>query len=139
MDLQVEDAGEAPNTPIDHIYSCKSCRTVLFRESEIVPHNSDKSAAGNKNFRRMDRRQEGSEVQCTSYFLDPAVAAWVDEQQRVAEDSEVPPDTLYCFHCKTKLGTQSWVGTQCSCGAWVTPAFKVLSKVVDRLPVYREN
>jgi hypothetical protein len=37
--------------------------------------------------------------------------------------------------CKAKLGSKQWQGTQCSCGAWVTPAFKVLISRVDFFPV----
>lgn len=32
---------------------------------------------------------------------------------------------LSCPKCATRLGTYCWAGAQCSCGAWVTPAFQV--------------
>lgn len=46
----------------------------------------------------------------------------------------VDPDTIYCPHCSCKIGTQNWIGSQCSCAAWVTPAFKVHAKSVDAIP-----
>lgn len=77
--------------------------------------------------------------QCTSFFLDPDVATWVSEESRNAwtEGETVEPDTIYCpnARCHCKIGTQSWSGTRCSCGAWVTPAFKILKKSVDKLPL----
>lgn len=82
---------------------------------------------------------EGTQILCTSLFLDPDIATWVAEESRTGwlEGEATDPDTIYCpnSQCRCKLGTQSWSGTRCSCGAWVTPAFKILKKLVDKLPL----
>lgn len=52
----------------------------------------------------------------------------------------VDPDTIYCpnARCRAKIGAQSWIGSQCSCGAWVTPSFKVHISKVDEIALWRE-
>ncbi|CCW64601.1 unnamed protein product [Phytomonas sp. EM1] len=124
------------------VYSCRLCRTVLFYESEVLQHFPKAEEAGQHPFRRIpvpDRNGVGEERLCTSYFLDPDITPWVAKESRdaTAFGEAVAPDTLYCPNpaCRVKLGTQSWAGTRCSCGAWVTPAFKILGKCVDRLNV----
>ena len=48
---------------------------------------------------------------------------------------------LFCPNerCKTKLGSKQWQGTQCSCGAWVIPAFKILLSKVDAIPIREQQ
>lgn len=129
------------------VFCCRRCRTPLFTDAEVVRHSSSKKAQGNKGFRRngggggADDHGDDEEEACTSYFLDPDVTPWVSAESRaVAAAVEgvdaVLPDTIYCKNtaCGAKIGTQSWTGAQCSCGAWITPAFKVLMKTVDKLP-----
>eukprot|EP00796_Vickermania_ingenoplastis_P004161 gene4161-3002_t len=137
---------QPPRNMSRHEYFCRKCRGRLFAESELVPH--DPPAGGGKGFKRQEQLAEASDewdwgdagpaVQCTSYFLDPDVTPWVAEKSRDAHaEGELEPDTIYCPHlrCGAKIGTQAWSGTRCSCGAWVTPAFKILCKAVDKIPV----
>lgn len=156
-DVPQPPAGLAGRGP-EHLFCCRRCREVLFTDLELVRHSSSKNAKGNKGFRKGARGGGGSgsreeeedtdEVEersagCTSYFLDPDVTPWVAEESRhvaatMGDGVGVLPDTVYCKNskCGAKLGTQSWTGAQCSCGAWVTPAFRVLCKTVDRLPAH---
>lgn len=131
---QVDTAEEA----VRYVYTCRMCGHPLFKDAELVPHDSDRQGKGNKPFKSKWNGMEQREGVCTSYFLDPDVTEWVSADCREASDAglEVLPDTLYCpnLRCHAKLGTQSWTGLQCSCGAWVTPAFKVLGRAVDRRP-----
>ncbi|CCW66719.1 unnamed protein product [Phytomonas sp. Hart1] len=122
------------------VYSCRLCRKVLFHEIDLLRHLPKAGEAGRHPFQRQrvaDHSGVEEDVVCTSYFVDPDVTTWVTKESRDAMTSgeAVAPDTLYCPNpaCRVKLGTQSWTGTQCSCGVWVTPAFKVLGKCVDRL------
>ena len=59
-------------------------------------------------------------------------------QAPVAEAVVVDPDTIYCTNakCRAKIGAQSWIGSQCSCGAWVTPSFKIHMSKVDEVPLW---
>lgn len=131
-----------PPAPIivDYHYNCRKCRALLFRQGEIVPHDTTIDGKGNKRFKYQDYHEE-SRGECTSYFLDPDVTLWIAEDSRRARaeactSGVVDPDTIYCVQCPTKVGAQSWVGSQCSCGAWVTPAFKIHAKAVDKLPIF---
>lgn len=59
-------------------------------------------------------------------------------QEKAQSDDE---KDLFCPNprCKTKLGSKQWQGTQCSCGAWITPAFKVLLSRVDVIPIIQKQ
>ncbi|OAV93069.1 hypothetical protein PTTG_27418 [Puccinia triticina 1-1 BBBD Race 1] len=37
------------------------------------------------------------------------------------------------LHCAAKLRSFDWAGSQCSCGAWITPAFQILRSKVDEV------
>lgn len=154
---------EEEEVVVDHVYLCRKCRKPLFTQSEIVPHDNSKQARGIKQFKGTGQRyhqhlqqlNDPSEPKCTSYFLDPDVSPWVASESRTlhaqalaasgshVDDGEaaaapavvVDPDTIYCFHCKTKVGGQSWIGAQCSCGPWITPSFRIHAKAVDQTPV----
>lgn len=38
---------------------------------------------------------------------------------------------INCIKCNSKIGQWSWTGLQCSCGAWVVPAFQITKTKVD--------
>jgi dual specificity phosphatase 12 len=40
---------------------------------------------------------------------------------------------LACPKCTVRLGSYTWSGMQCSCGAWVAPAFQVVKSKVDEV------
>ncbi|CAO2826212.1 unnamed protein product [Amaranthus hypochondriacus] len=40
-------------------------------------------------------------------------------------------EKLYCMGCKARLGSFNWAGMQCSCGAWVNPAFQLVKSKID--------
>nr|CCC95870.1 unnamed protein product [Trypanosoma congolense IL3000] len=137
---------QALETSGDHqyVYSCRMCRHVLFTQGEIVPHGADFGSENPKAFGRRGRKNQthdSSANTCTSYFLNPDVSTWVAAESREvhleSSGTEVLPDTIYCPNssCSAKIGAQSWVGSQCSCGIWVTPAFRIHSRAVDKLLV----
>ena len=43
--------------------------------------------------------------------------------------------TIGCPKCRGKVGNFSWIGIQCSCGAWMAPAFAFSRSKVDVLPI----
>ena len=43
---------------------------------------------------------------------------------------------IACPKCSTRVGNYNWSGMQCSCGAWITPAFQVIKSKVDEAIIY---
>ncbi|KAG5484667.1 hypothetical protein CUR178_07258 [Leishmania enriettii] len=138
-----------PSERTPYYYACRHCRTRLFDAAEVLPHDPKKGSNKTFKFRRgSPSHNDGAlgEVSsgvlsaaelCTSLFLDPDRTPWVAKDIREAylSGAVVEPDTIYCRNprCRTKLGTQSWTGAQCSCGAWITPAFRIHARSVDKL------
>ena len=63
---------------------------------------------------------------CQNIFLQPL--AWM---KGIEDDVHVVEGKLCCPRCDVKVGAFNWSGCQCSCGAWVTPAFYVQLGKVD--------
>ena len=40
--------------------------------------------------------------------------------------------------CKARIGAFNWSGMQCSCGAWVNPAFQLLKSRIDECRIWAE-
>jgi len=40
-------------------------------------------------------------------------------------------DKLLCMGCNARLGNFNWAGMQCSCGAWINPAFQLHKSRLD--------
>lgn len=59
-------------------------------------------------------------TECTSLFLEPL--SWMNESGIAEGNVE---GKLMCNGCSSRIGSFAWSGEQCSCGAWVTPAFQV--------------
>lgn len=85
-------------------------------------------------------RVSGSSViptgpECSSYFVEPM--DWMRQTLHPdgntgGENSYGPLDgKISCPRCDSKLGNYSWAGLQCSCGAWITPAFSLHKSKVD--------
>ena len=111
-------------------FRCRKCRTPLFTASMLDFHEP---GGGQMAFKPRKRGSAGHAATgadpCTSHFLlqdaesalHPALAA---------EDAGDEGD-LNCPKCRTRVGSYSWYGMQCACGAWVTPAFQVIKSKVD--------
>jgi dual specificity phosphatase 12 len=70
-----------------------------------------------------------SSPSCSSYFTEPL--SWMSNQ---LEEGQLG-GKLVCPNkkCGAKLGSFDWAGSQCSCGAWVTPGFSILASKVDEV------
>ena len=138
---------EQPEKKVEHVknYHCRMCRMFLFSEQDLVTHEprEDRQHA----FR--NKHGANGKNKCTSFFLDPDTTPWVSEDSRTAiassgggaKDAVVGDlDTLHCPNekCRTKLGGVSWTGSQCSCGGWVTPSFRVSISRTDQFIVEAE-
>uniref|UniRef100_A0A3Q3IRV4 Dual specificity protein phosphatase 12 n=1 Tax=Monopterus albus TaxID=43700 RepID=A0A3Q3IRV4_MONAL len=103
-------------------YRCRKCRRTLFRGSSILSHpvGEGASAFGHKKSSNL------TGVQCTSYFIEPV--QWMEQALLGVMNGQ-----LLCPKCRSKLGSFSWCGDQCSCGRWVTPAFQLHRNRVDEI------
>lgn len=100
-------------------YRCPQCRKILFKSSDIIPHEATKLRSfANKRYQFAD-----STCPCTSFFVEKP--KWLDARGRLS-------DTIYCPKCNYKVGHFSWIGSQCSCGEWIKPSFQFpISRVDD--------
>ncbi|KPI85659.1 hypothetical protein ABL78_5280 [Leptomonas seymouri] len=137
-----------PPAPPRTYFTCRRCRTTLFSAQDIVPHDPGDGAKKTFKYRRGGPQHDAEAAggvpsdfsyvgACTSYFLDPDQSPWVADELREANatGAVVEPDTIYCpnVRCRANLGTQSWTGSQCSCGSWVTPGFRIRARAVDKV------
>eukprot|EP01133_Synstelium_polycarpum_P013859 gene13859-16343_t len=125
----------------EHKYCCRKCSKVLFKTSGLVMHGK----GGGQNSFKWARRAKVSEQihdrvtgerhaanvdECTSYFLNDMLEFAIYNQ----EHADRLDGKLICDNprCNEKLGSWSWSGAQCSCGAWVAPSFQVPKSRVDQ-------
>ena len=111
--------------------SCRKCRRLLARGANALPHQPGEGLDAFSWRRRAKTARAAGESAvsstCQNVFLQPL--AWM----RGVEDGGVE-GKLCCPRCDVKVGHFNWSGCQCSCGAWVTPAFYVQSGKVDVMP-----
>eukprot|EP00672_Neobodo_designis_P022932 CAMPEP_0174840466 /NCGR_PEP_ID=MMETSP1114-20130205/8696_1 /TAXON_ID=312471 /ORGANISM="Neobodo designis, Strain CCAP 1951/1" /LENGTH=241 /DNA_ID=CAMNT_0016074613 /DNA_START=44 /DNA_END=769 /DNA_ORIENTATION=+ len=114
-------------------YDCRKCRAALFTTDEVVPHSDDSGARGHKAFSGKNYHTAQIMQACSSLFLDPEVTAWVSDQANAGGNA----GDLVCptSKCGARIGSWSWIGSQCSCGQWVNPSFKVVASKLDAFPV----
>ncbi|XP_038127877.1 dual specificity protein phosphatase 12 [Cyprinodon tularosa] len=111
-------------------YRCRKCRRTLFRGSSVLSHTVGVGASA---FSHKKPSNLTGDVQCTSYFIEPV--QWMEPALLGVMNGQ-----LLCPKCRSKLGSFSWCGDQCSCGSWVTPAFQLHRNRVDeirQLPVQK--
>eukprot|EP00898_Chlorokybus_atmophyticus_P009152 jgi/Chlat1/9238/Chrsp99S08514 len=85
------------------------------------------SGTASFKWHKQERSLSALGMQCSSYFLEPM--QWMAG----INDGQVE-GKLLCPKCSTRLGSYKWAGEQCSCGAWVTPAFMLHKSKLDELP-----
>ncbi|XP_059200865.1 dual specificity protein phosphatase 12 [Centropristis striata] len=109
-------------------YRCRKCRRTLFRGSSILSHSVGEGAPafGHKKSTNLSGEKTNNDVQCTSYFTEPV--QWMEPSLLGVMSGQ-----LLCPKCSSKLGSFSWIGDQCSCGRWVTPAFQLHRNRVDEI------
>ncbi|CAM0956055.1 unnamed protein product [Alopecurus aequalis] len=108
------------SNPANVIYRCKKCRRMVATQEYVVTH---KVGSGESRFYRHKTNDKGPE--CTpAIFVEPM--KWME----AVEEGHVS-HRLWCMDCKTRLGSFDWAGMQCSCGAWVIPAFQLLRSRID--------
>jgi dual specificity phosphatase 12 len=106
---------------------CKRCRFPLFSTADLVSHTDETEMSGVKgfSFKKVKKDAANSAIstnKCSSLFIKRC--EWMGEML----DTE---GKLVCPKCAARVGSYSWVGSQCSCGMWVNPSFAVLKTRVD--------
>ncbi|KAF8409034.1 hypothetical protein HHK36_005106 [Tetracentron sinense] len=107
-------------------YRCKRCRRIIASQENVVLHERGE---GEKCFKWKKRNgdlwdTDKEPPECSSIFVEPM--KWM---QAVQEGSV--GEKLLCMGCKARLGSFNWAGMQCSCGAWVNPAFQLHKSRID--------
>ncbi|WFD07428.1 hypothetical protein MVES1_002792 [Malassezia vespertilionis] len=133
---------------------CKICRQELAYECQVVVHTPGKGALAFEPHKRdpgshtrtpLPTQDPAMRVhlapqlvqrqllapQCSAYFVEPLT--WMRTSSGLTDG--VYGDRILCpnTRCNAKLGTWTWAGSQCACGAWVTPAFALQRAKVDLL------
>mmetsp|Transcript_47476 Transcript_47476/g.122911 ORF Transcript_47476/g.122911 Transcript_47476/m.122911 type:complete len:282 (-) Transcript_47476:146-991(-) len=115
------------------VYSCKMCRKWLFLSRNIITHEQKKGFSREKKTQYKKRSKDGTvtdNVSCTSTFVEPL--RWMNGTVAMEGRLECPNEK-----CKSKLGNFSWVGSNCSCGAFITPSFQISTSRVDHIKLGR--
>ncbi|XP_028754273.1 probable inactive dual specificity protein phosphatase-like At4g18593 [Neltuma alba] len=99
------------------IYRRKKCRRIVASDDNIVSHKHGKGEASFK-WKKRNENTEKQPVDCTSVFVEPMKWMQTVNEGHVEEK-------LFCLGCNARLGYFKWAGMQCSCGAWVNPAFQL--------------
>lgn len=92
-----------------YAYRCKFCSATLATTSSTVNHTV------------------GNQMRCQHYFVEP-----IEWMRPELERGDIE-GRLSCHKCTKKVGNYSWKGSKCSCGEWVTPAFKLSMDKVDKM------
>ncbi|KAF9348456.1 hypothetical protein BGX26_000149 [Mortierella sp. AD094] len=114
---------------------CKKCRRALVARDSVISHTPGQGQNAFQYRKRNATLHVSEAIQsdistitpqssttCQSYFIEPV--EWIQGLHGL--DGKVA-----CPKCDSKLGTFNWSGDQCSCGAWVTPAFMLHKGKVD--------
>uniref|UniRef100_A0A7C8ZQS7 Protein-tyrosine-phosphatase n=1 Tax=Opuntia streptacantha TaxID=393608 RepID=A0A7C8ZQS7_OPUST len=113
---------EGPDQKPQLIYRCKKCRRIVAAQEHVVSHVQGK---GEASFRWRKRSTGADSVtECAAIFVEPL--KWMQTVQEGYVGQK-----LYCMGCKARIGAFNWSGMQCSCGAWVNPAFQLLKSRID--------
>ncbi|OQU84713.1 hypothetical protein SORBI_3004G111700 [Sorghum bicolor] len=103
----------------------RKCRRMLATQEFVVTHEV---GAGGKSFRagkQSNVNEDGKKTECPCIFVEPMKWMQTVEEGYVA-------NKLFCMGCKARLGQFNWAGMQCSCGAWVIPAFQLTKSKIDK-------
>ena len=126
----------------DYIYTCRRCNQVLFTYNDLHEHSLDGAIQSS----------------CTSYYLEdypnwivstpvqppsPSLpsSSLIDHLDHHPQFSRQPycassmepslKDKIHCIKCKSRIGSYSWSGSQCSCLEWVIPSFQFIKSKID--------
>ena len=117
---------------VGYIYSCRRCNEILFEYKDLHQHSRD-----------------NNQSLCTSYYLEeyPLLITstlslpstdhlnhheWSNQPYLTSTtESTNLKDKIYCHKCKSRIGSYSWSGSQCSCLIWIVPSFQFIKSKID--------
>ncbi|KAI8052528.1 dual specificity phosphatase 12 [Syncephalis plumigaleata] len=105
---------------------CRKCRCPLLTDEHMITHTAGSGQSAFSPHRRNQSYGHYTPTQCSSYFIEPM--EWIDGIMDGDNEGKIQ-----CPKCLAKLGQYSWSGTQCSCGAWITPAVALHRNRVDAI------
>lgn len=128
----------------DVLYCCRRCRAPLCRGSQVAAHVPGAHAFAAHRAAKDARAGHGgtataaavddaaAAAACTSLFLTEPVQ-WMAATAGAAsaEGKLACPGPGGAGGCGARLGVLKWMGSQCSCGTWVTPAIQLSKKALD--------
>ncbi|KAJ1278802.1 hypothetical protein BS78_04G106900 [Paspalum vaginatum] len=106
------------------IYRCKKCRRMLATQEFVVTHEVGAGGKSFKGAKKFNIDEDDQKPECPCIFVEPMKWMQTVEEGYVA-------NKLFCMGCKARLGQFNWAGMQCSCGAWVIPAFQLTKSKID--------
>ena len=107
--------------PSKNQYACRICRTILFNETHIdYPGHVPSQHSFNKYRNNTKCINASNNASCQNIFLSEPLP-WCGTNE----------GKLSCPKCSSKVGLWKWIGTQCSCGTWVTPAIMINKSRLD--------
>ena len=109
---------------------CARCRCVLLADGDIEDHESGGGQSAFK-WNKRDKRTGGvadSAEKCSSFFT--RCVEWMEEGCEGVNRGKI---TCPNKKCKQVVGSFNWAGNQCSCGAWIAPAFQIHKSKVDSI------
>ncbi|KAM9998021.1 hypothetical protein ACTFIY_007679 [Dictyostelium cf. discoideum] len=126
----------------EHRYSCRKCSKDLFLDFDILDHEQGQGQTSFKWNKRDnttcnksvgangEQMEDQNKVICTSYFIS-------EIEFSLSQTYSGMEGKLFCPSCNEKLGSWSWSGEQCSCGAWIAPSFQIPKTRVDEKKVLK--
>ncbi|CAF2050840.1 BnaA09g45650D [Brassica napus] len=132
--LKLKDDQGMLNEGSGSTYQCKKCRNVLLLQKQVIDHTpGEADLEFDDMFKNMmgevHNKNPGDQKKCTSIFVEPL--SWMNE----AVEDDLPEGKLLCPKCKARLGSFDWLGSFCSCGSKIVPAFQLQMSRVDFIPV----
>mmetsp|Transcript_24642 Transcript_24642/g.38743 ORF Transcript_24642/g.38743 Transcript_24642/m.38743 type:complete len:209 (+) Transcript_24642:685-1311(+) len=123
---------------------CKGCRRALFDRISVVGHGT-KDSNSVVAFRQPPWQHKSNPIRslsdngasCSSIFVEPM--DWMVKASSEAPGWSSSEGKLTCPGCSRKLGSWSWGGEQCGCGAGVCPAFRFSLSNIDLPPAMTLN
>lgn len=105
-------------------YKCRQCRKHLFYQSNVIPHIQGQDLYWN-NYTQQLIPEQSSLITCNnSLFIE--FLPWMSEAHSSLSGK------INCPHCSAKIGSFCWKGQLCTCGATISPSFKIIESKLDK-------
>lgn len=125
---------------------CKYCRCHLLSDDELThlklkPANEYGKPTTNESIishERLPIMLKDLDQGCSHFFSEEppvwlrSVITRIDDDDD--DEARMKEGKIDCPQCGKKVGNFSWIGSPCSCGEWIIPAFAFLRSRTDPSP-----